>query len=636
MAENVEIGVRSRLLEIVEQLNAIAAAAQDTSNALGETGRTIAGQQNKQHREVETSLGRLRQFTVLTAKSMADDFKALFNLESLMAGMKMSEQFKKNIGESVSLGNTIRKLASVFGIAREGFAKFQSDLTKGLGDIGLSSEAATNALKGLAETPVRGEQQLIEYSKTAGQLASATSETGKEGDIAGGMARVTLARGGDVQNIENMRTIAEDVRRAFNATGMSATRILSGMEQIYEGMPTDLRKKIGTRALANLATTESVAGPGSSAFLEKMLSKGWIERQGLAARGFGDVVGPEGLNVEKFKGAAGPLIGQFKKDPRMMAQTLGLSEQEAEGFVRLYEALDRVSAAQKRVNQATGNLNDQYYKSMTLGESFQANLNRTKSGLAKPMATGQQFITDKLTEASKSDIGAATVTIGAGLITSMLAGGGLKSLLSMGKTKAIESLQGKEAQLVYVTNAGDIGSATGSELSGPLGRLGVGIAAMVGAGTLTYLALDKVLKPALDKNTTAVNEYGFEGNAVERAIFSVKDFFGSDDTQSFKAAAAAAEKSGAFVPKGAPLISAPSIQASAAQGSGIKSLNLASQGGATPLAPAPLSGRTTDVQFPGGVKIPVNKLDAVIHIKTKGTGLVASPEPARGVSFKTE
>lgn len=485
---SVELKVKSGLKTILDDLESLRAKAEEVSASLKETGDETSKTIKKNTKETETFFGNLRTFGRRVSDQLKRDFKALVSVESLGAGLKISSQFKDSIAETVQLSDSIRKLGPVFGMAEREFVSFQKTLTSGLGEIGLSSDVASRTLEGLSQTQVRGQGNLAAYSIASGQLASISSEQGQEGQIAEGLARVIQARGGDVNDKKQMEALAESLRRVFITTGQGPTKALQDMENLFASMPQDLRKSITSSGLANLAAAQATGGPGATKFLEEMLGKSPIARMAFEAQGGKGVFTDQGIDIDKFKTFAQSIMGRVGGDPRLAAQTLGLSEEAAEGFVRLAESLDRVKAAQDKIQKATGSLNETYRQSMGLGESFRANINRIKSFFAEPLATITQGATGILGSASQSDIGAGAVVAGGGLLAALLTGGGLrgvgKGLLgTVAKGAIAEEITGQKTIPVYVTNAAEIGigSALGGKGSalGTVGKVlgGVGIAA---------------------------------------------------------------------------------------------------------------------------------------------------------------
>ena len=197
----------------------------------------------------------------------------------------------------------------------------------------------------------------------------------------------------------------------------------------------------------------------------------------MEAQGFKGVFTEEGIDIEKFRKASQEVLARVGGDPRLAAQTLGLTEEAAEGFVRLSESLDRVQAAQESLRGASGDLAKQYRESMGFGESFRASINRVKKVLAEPLAIATEKGTELLSAAAQSDVGALAVTGGAASLAALLAGAGMRGvgrgLLGAGttavKTQAAEALLGQKTIPVYVTNASEIGGGMAGAAAGAAG-----------------------------------------------------------------------------------------------------------------------------------------------------------------------
>ncbi len=524
----VSVEVRSELLKIVQDLERITKAQEDVGAGLKKTMENVGDAVDKETKAVESGLDRLKRFGSRVADQLRNDFKSLFALNAVGGALKLSNQFAGSVKETVQLSDTIRKLGSTFGIASKDFSSFQTQMTKGLGEIGLSSEAAARTLEGLADVPVRGQGNLLGYAKSAGQLASIGGQKGREGEIAGGIARLIQARGGNVNDMGAVGGIAEDLRRAKNSTGKAPTELLSSMTQIYTGMADDLRKQISTRGLTNLAAAGASAGPNATVFLQEFVKMSKYQRAGMEARGVGQVLGEQGVNADAVR----KLYAEAKRlgggDVRLgvKAATGVSSDEAAEGFIRLAESMDRVKAAQDGVRDSQGNLESQYRSSMGMGEAFQANINRVKRLAASPLSAATQKGTDMLSGAAGSDLGAAGVVAGGALTAAVLAGGGLRGIgrgLIGGelKSKAIEQLTGEKVQKVEVINwPGDFGGTAGGAgggLKGKLGKAGM----IAGAGLAAY----ELISAANDSSMGKTSE-GFEGSAIERVIFKLDKLLG--------------------------------------------------------------------------------------------------------------
>lgn len=537
----VELSVRTQLQKIIDELDTLSKKGKDTSDAMTELGHSVGKSMEGQIKKTETMFGRIRGLAGSTAKAMGDDFKNLFNVAGLAQGLKLGGIFSDNIKETMALTDTIRKLGGIFGIAQGEFVSFQERMVDGLAEVGLGADAASNALKGLSETQVRGQENLIAYAKASGMLASVSGQKGQEGSIAKGIATTITAGGGNVNDPAVFARMVDAMRKSFNATGQNPTQILATLSQIMEKMPADLRKNIGPEGLVDLASIGQVAGKNATAFLEEYLSKSPVARKHLEARGFGGVFDEKGLNVDKFRKQAKNIFAQFGGDPRLMAQTLGLSEDAAEGFVRLYESLDKVSKVQQKMRADTKQLEDQYKSAMTMSEAFAGSLNKVKSSfsgpiaaitnglsealvkamdtsltdlgkyLPKSLASMLQKAQEKAPDALGKNIGSTAVVVGGGVLTALLAGGGIKRLfgnIGLGKAQGIAEseayaqITGRQVTPVYVTNFSEIGGLGAGNLVGAGAGAGGGFvkgAAGLGLGVGIGVALGEAISGPFDE-----------------------------------------------------------------------------------------------------------------------------------------
>jgi hypothetical protein len=261
------------------------------------------------------------------------------------------------------------------------------------------------------------------------------------------------------------------------------------------------------------------------------LEKSPIARKFLEAHKMGNIFTEKGLDVEKFRAGMKALFKNIPQDMKLAAQTLGVDEETASGLIQLYQALDKVDQAQKKIQSDTKALTTVYYDSMGALEAFTASLNKFKSSLSEQVSGATNWITDalkkgfqsglsdiakallpegaarkaeelekKLPDALGKNLGStATVIAGAGL-TSLLVGGGINGLMNMlkGKAgglvekKAAEELLGVKANPVYVVNADELASKTGtavgsSPLSGALGNIAKAMSVLA-VGAVAYEA----------------------------------------------------------------------------------------------------------------------------------------------------
>ncbi len=544
MGEPIQVSVRSSLQSIIDELEKVKEKTKEVQEEMKSTGKGVEEGLQDNTKKVATFFSSLRSLSRRVGDQLRGDFKSLVSINAVSDSLKLSNQFKGTVSETVTLSDKIRKLGGTFGLAKSQFASFQSFMTEGLGELGMSSDVATRVLEGLSTTPVRRKGNLLAYSTQAGMLGSISGEGGKEGEIAKGLARVTMARGGDVEDTSALNALSEAVRKVFVQTGALPTQTLSSMEQMFKGMPEDLRKKIGSTGLANLAAVSAVGGPNATKFIEQYSGMSPVERMALDAQGGGNLLSEKGLDLDKLKRFIDGAASRVGGDPRLGLQTAGIDSEAAEGLIRLRENLDKVKDAQDRIIKSTGSLNDQYKNSMGFSEAFRANLNRVKKMIAEPLAVATQVGTDALSKASQSDIGAGAVAVGGGLLAAVLAGGGLKGIgkgLGLGKIagtiakkEGAEALLGEKTIPVFVVNASEIGGGgiTGIAAS-PSGGGIANKAGAVGMAAAAGISIGELIRPYVDewfaKNTEGtLNKGGVKGDAMDRAMYRLDKVLGGD------------------------------------------------------------------------------------------------------------
>lgn len=490
--EPVKVSVRSELEKIIEELQKVRDAASETSDAFKDTGKNAGDELKKRTKETESFVGNMRNMVRRAADQMKQDFKSLAAVNALGDALKISNQFRGSIKEAVSLNDTMRKLGATLGVATSQQSRFLANMVDGLSKVGLGSEVAQRSLESLAETPVRGEENITAYAKEAGLLARSSGQQGQEGRIAAGMSGLLMSRGVNPNDLKEMKKVSDDLARVRIATGKGPTETLDAMTRIYDAMPKDLRKTTSTRQLSQLGVMGMQGGPGATKFLEEFLKSSPIERMKWNAMGFGGVVKKDGIDMKELQKAMKGQLGMIGGDPRKAAQILGISDEAAEGMVRLSQNMDRVITETEKLNGITEEQADSLKKTMGFGEAFKANIERVKGAVSGFFFPGINKATEFLGGASESTAGAAAVTLGGGALAALLAGYGLKGIgkgMGLGgiagsvvKGSAASAVTGKDVQPVYVVNAGEIaaGGAAGDLMGKAGGLLG-------GAGKLGML-----------------------------------------------------------------------------------------------------------------------------------------------------
>jgi hypothetical protein len=474
---DVTLEVTAKLDQIEQALSKISNLGDETKRLFEEMSKSFTKTTVDQTNKVQQQAQKTGQFFKRVLESMRSDMKTLANIESIKGGLKLTSMFEGSVKEAMTLGDTIRRLGATFGMAKEQFAGFQTKMMKGMADIGMSSDVAARALEGLAETPVRGEENLLKYVQTAGQLAKLGGETGQEGVIAKGMAGVIQAKGGKVNDPRQMMEVADALRRVQIATGKKATESLRTMSDIFTHMSSDMRRKMGPKQMAMLAAGGMAAGPGATGFIESYMQKSGMQRAFQTATGGGKLFDEKGFNTEAIKKFYEEAKQLGQGDIRIGLKAMGIaSDEDAEGFQRLAEHLDEVADAQKKATEATVDLEKAHRDAMGTSEAFKANIDKLKGTFASPLSKAQGAVTDVLSKASETKTGSALVVGASALAASLLTGHGVKGLMKTGigfakeeaEIKARETITGEKIQHVWVDNADEIGGGDDS----PVGKIG--------------------------------------------------------------------------------------------------------------------------------------------------------------------
>lgn len=490
MSQPVEITVKSQLTRITKELDDIVKMYGEAEEGIKKTGEQVDDQVRKSAKNAQDGVAQSASFMKRAFVGLKDDIKALLSVQALAGSLKLSNTMRGTITDTVVLTDTVRKLSGVFKIATGDQSKFVGNLTKGLGDIGLGSDAAARALQGLSETQVRGQGNLQDYTKTAGMLAGATNQKGQEGAIAQGLAGVLQAQGKDVNDTKSMAIVADQVNRAHNATGGSATEILSSMQEMFSSMDSTLKSRMTPQAMSQLEVMGKAGGKGSTDFIKSYLGTNSQTRAGLDALGFGKLFTGQGLNQKALSG----IIGQAKTlglngNPTAGLTNMGLGEDQAKGLVMLYDNLKEVNRAAQEVSKSTKTVADSFEDTKTMGDSFKGNLDKIKSIFAQPIAAGTGMLTDLFKTTQKSTVGSAAVVGGSAILAGVLAKfglGGIGSALGIKNLgeRAAEA-KGEKVQKVHVTNFAEVNGLGGGSLLPKLaGGAALGGAALLGTAVV--------------------------------------------------------------------------------------------------------------------------------------------------------
>lgn len=494
MSNEVVLVGRAELDQILKSLKKFRDQGEQSQKTIQQLGKKTNETLENSTKKAETKIKQTGALLRRMASSLYSDFKALMSLNSLQGAMKLSSMFSGAVGDAIDLSDTIRRLGTSFGIAQKDFGSFHALMTKGLGEIGASSEEAAKALEGLSGLGLKDQNAILSMTKGAVELASMSGERGNTKQVAGQLGSVLRAQGKDVNDVGSQKALMGEVTAAVKTTGKGASEILGAMDEIFSKMPQDLRKKVGPKFMAQMAAVATTAGPGATQAISKLFSMDKIQRMGLEAQGFHpfDKKGNLDMNsLMKFVKEVGSRGGM---GARAGLKTAGLSDEEAEGLVRLAEQTDRVTQTLGTLEGATRDTEQAYKDSRGFVESFKGAISNVTGTLQSipGVGTAMQKVTDMMSGAASSKAGSFGVVAGGATIAALMAGGGLKGITGLiggeMKKKAFEEATGEKVQDVFVVNADQIGG-NNSPLAAAGGMGMLGKAGMVGAALTGGLAI---------------------------------------------------------------------------------------------------------------------------------------------------
>lgn len=533
---------RAELDSIYQSLQKVMDHAREGSQEVQQLGNKVNDGMNNQVKKTESGIKRVGSGLRRLASQLYSDFKGLLSLQSLMGGLKLSNQFSGSVKESIKLSDNVRRLGSSFGVAKQEFGFFQAFMARGLGEIGASSEDAANALEGLAGFGVKGVESATSLAKGSVALAGIGGEKGNEKQVSSLLASTLQSQGKDVNDLAAQKALIGEVTAAVTTTGKSASEILGAMNTIFSKMPEELRKKIGPEAMAQLGVVATQAGPDATAGLQKFLSLSKEERMGLEQQGFQNVFDKKGqLDLKQLVATINDIKSRGLSAEASL-KTAGFTDEEAQGFVRIAEKADVLAESLGNLSKASRDTDAAYKGTLGMLDAFKANINTVKGYLETAFMGGSQKVTDALSGTIGDPMKSGAVVAGGAALAAVMAGGGLRGLFKMGSSalkgglqeKAQEALGGENIQPVRIMNWSEMPT----DLSGAAGAAGMGgkagsmlkSAGLVAAAGAAGYAVGSVVEPAatavLDKYTTGTTDEGYTGNAVERVFAKLDNLLG--------------------------------------------------------------------------------------------------------------
>lgn len=510
-SEPVQVEVKSDLRKIIADLEALSAKADGVGEHLNRSGQDVEKNLARNTKDVETMLEHVRDL----GRRMADQIRGYFadlathtmhSLEDARKDLGLKKQFIDATKEAINFNSVLHKIGTTLGMNSNQIADFQQEATGAFSAIGMDADAAARALSGVAETQVRGKENILEVAKKGAELSEMSGQKGAEGETAKGLATVQQAAGRDPNNMKEVAALAEDVRHIYNNTGQKPTDTLNRMASLYGEMAPEAKKKITSEGMSKLSSVEAVVGPGFES-LVKQLTAGHLQNLPLEAQGFGGIIGNKGVDFDKLKRVEG--IGNRIPGDRVASfQTTGMDKDAAKALVQLIDMAKLAKAAQdksqKDIPGGAKSVEEQAHQSRGLGENFAATKNQIKGVIGKieaPIIEGANKILGK---ASETKLGSAAV-IGGGFLAmtaakfgvehlakslskkSKAGGGGILNdaadqVMAAEKAATVEQITGQKTMPVYVVNVAELATAIGSGGNGLGGGIGGAAGALGGDG----------------------------------------------------------------------------------------------------------------------------------------------------------
>lgn len=490
--------------------------------------------------------------------SYNDAARSLLGLDKGMARLisryDISREKAKNLRKEISL------LATQTGVTGGALATAAEELMSASGSkkspIGINSIAKYSAMGG--GDPAEIARMTVDYLKGSGQQFT-------DSNVEDFLRSAMLAnRGGDLSLSESLKSLTVDSasKAKLGLSNKENAALIAAASGVGQDRGTSVA---GLNALLG----KSVGGLGEGAALSGILGvKGGFLSGGK-------------FDISKLRSASQNLNSQGlkKADFTKLMESSGLSSTESEGlfsilkdFNQFEKSFQNVLSDQKSLEdgfgQATDNLSDSFSR---LNEKLAKG---TQEILAPAGEALKHFVDGDITKGVKRSLTAIPDTIEAALDNKAAVGMGLAGLALTGAitTKlggllgggtaqglAVDKLTSGAVKPVYVVNIKELGSAMGgSGLGSTLGGvaaggagasilskvigskafgllvkggiaaapLGLAAAGTTAAGAVGYGLGNYVANPLLDKFTTSKTKDGFEGNAVERLIYSIDKMTG--------------------------------------------------------------------------------------------------------------
>jgi hypothetical protein len=430
----VEVEVKSQLSKIVEDLQSITKAAKSVSEAIKKGTGDVGEEVDKQNKRVQGGLEKMATTGRKIADRMRQDFLSLGTIMAAQGGFALGKQLEKAAAGAITASDAIHRYGGILGIAKSNFVDFESQAVSSLGHIGLSADVLAQTMKGLSETTVRGSAMTQMYAENAGELASITGERGNESSIAKSIAGAIVAQGGNANDPKQVAAMVAQVLQISRTSGGTASGNAESLRNLYTGTNQAFQGFLRNGGATTLAAAEKSA-PGSSAFFEDYLGKNQFMNARADAQGIGNILGANGqINASQVQSimAQATATGGGKAQAGLEMQ-FGMTQDQAQAFMRLSEALKTTGNEINTAKSQIFNLNTEFATTKTLMDNLTGSFENFWSKLIPVTAALTEGASRVLGNASQSAAGSAIVTgasavgaaggVGSGI--SLVTGGGV-------------------------------------------------------------------------------------------------------------------------------------------------------------------------------------------------------------------
>lgn len=470
----------------------------DSLNEISESSKKLAGQiedalgkkatkavedlENK----AEEGSNKISKFFRNLGQRVKEDLKTAFDATGVLAGAKFAKDMGDGIKQVFEMERAFDRLNTRLGLSAKQLGEFKKNLGQKVASTGQKLEdvlpgVETFAAKGNVKNPL----QLENIAKTLGQVKATTGED--TSSLADTVVEILKNQGKAVTDKSVKDTI--DSLQSGRVQGAFKTAEEAGTA-VKEISPYAKQFHMGEREMTALTATASRGGEKGQDILRQLLERASKPGQQTALNSIlGQNVFQGGkINAEALGKIDMKKFGQYSQ--QIMEEATGLQGASGADLARF---VDSFKNNMDKFHNVIAGSNETATQFDTATDNFASKMDKFKeslkestreigselSGAANDMIKGNLKGAGEHVKEAGKDMweNKGTIAAGVGLtaVVGALAGGGLKSLLGMGKNAAgAQIAKATGAQLVYVVNAKDFGgmSASPADVASKVGMVG--------------------------------------------------------------------------------------------------------------------------------------------------------------------